>query len=246
VIEKTQELEAPVARVRTCAVQDKGERVSVHRVSAARVPAHAQSFDFSFRVIYIPVMMFDHATLEQALDTLGEILAARGEHHDLAVVGGGALLILGLIERPTRDLDVVARIDSELWSRAEPFPPALEQAVRDVAGALDLSDDWLNPGPTDLLDLGLPDGFALRVEVRRYGALTVRFASRKDQIAFKLYAAVDQGPDSKHFSDLQKLAPTTDELLEAARWTRTHDPSEGFRSMLDQAIRAMGVGLSDV
>lgn len=191
-------------------------------------------------------MTFDHTTLEQALQTLGEILAARGEHHDLAVVGGGALLVLGLIERPTRDLDVVARIDSDLWSRAKPFPPTLDEAVRDVASALDLPDDWLNPGPTDLLDLGLPGGFAERVDVRRYGTLTIRYASREDQIAFKLYAAVDQGPDSKHFADLQKLTPTQGELLQAARWTRTHDPSDGFRSMLHQALRAMGVGASDV
>jgi hypothetical protein len=109
-----------------------------------------------------------------------------------------------------------------------------------------LPDDWLNPGPTDLLDLGLPKGFADRTEVRRYGALTVRFAAREDQIAFKLYAAVDQGPDSKHFDDLRKLSPTPDELLAAARWTRTHDPSEGFRSMLHQALRALGVEPSDV
>jgi len=191
-------------------------------------------------------MMLDHASLEQALQTLGEILAARGEHHDLAVVGGGALLILGLIDRPTRDLDVVARVDAGGWSRAEPFPPGLLDAVRDVATALDLSEDWLNPGPTDLLALGLPAGFSNRVVVRRYGALTVRFAAREDQIAFKLYAAVDQGPDSKHFADLQKLSPTPDELLAAARWTRTHDPSEGFRSMLHQALRALGVEPADV
>ncbi len=70
-------------------------------------------------------MILDHTRLEEALQTLGEILAARGEHHDLAVVGGGALLLLDLIERPTRDLDVVARGDGGRWSRAEPFPPAL-------------------------------------------------------------------------------------------------------------------------
>lgn len=190
-------------------------------------------------------MTLDHASLEQALQTLGEVLAAREEHHDLAVVGGGALLILGLIDRPTRDLDVVARVEAERWSRAEPFPPALLEAVQDVAGALDLPEDWLNPGPTDLLDLGLPVGFSDRVEVRRYGTLTVRFAAREDQVAFKLYAAVDQGPDSKHFADLRKLSPDRDELMAAARWTRTHDPSEGFRSMLHQALRALGVEPSD-
>lgn len=41
---------------------------------------------------------------------------------------------------------------------------------------------WVNPGPTDL-------------QRRDYGgALTVYFASRHDQIHFKLYALVDQGP----------------------------------------------------
>ncbi len=115
-----------------------------------------------------------------------------------------------------------------------------------MAGALDLPEDWLNPGPADLLDLGLPAGFSDRVEIRRYGALTVRLAARVDQVAFQLYAAVDQGPDSKHFADLKRLAPTPDELLAAARWTRTHDPSEGFRTMLHQALSALDVEPSDV
>lgn len=204
------------------------------------------NIDFLLREVYILVMPFDHDSLEQALVTLGDLLKARGEEHDLAVVGGGALLILGLIERPTKDLDVVAQIQLEKWSRAEPFPKGLAEAVRDVARALGLANDWLNPGPTDLLELGLPAGFAQRAVVHRYGSLTIRFASRQDQIAFKLYATVDQGPNSKHFADLRRLEPTAGELLEGARWTRTHDPSEGFHWMLSRALRAMGVDPDDV
>lgn len=37
------------------------------------------------------------------------------------------------------------------------------------------------------------------------------------------------------------LSPTTDELLQAARWTRTHDTSDGFREMLERALRYLGV-----
>lgn len=188
----------------------------------------------------------DQTKLEQGLEALGAVLADRGEELDLALVGGGALLILGLLQRPTQDLGVVARIESDRWSRARPFPPGLAQAVLDVANALDLPDDWLNPGSTDLLDLGLPVGFADRVEVRHYETLTIRLSSREDQIAFKLYAAVDQGPASKHFADLKVLSPTAPELLEAARWTRTQDPSDGFRSMLHQALETMGVDPLDV
>jgi len=45
---------------------------------------------------------------DQLLNALGEQLAARGESYTLAVVGGSALLALGLISRPTRDVDILA------------------------------------------------------------------------------------------------------------------------------------------
>ena len=37
-------------------------------------------------------------------------------------------------------------------------------------------------------------------------------------------------------------APTADELLAAARWTRTQDPSEGFRFNLAQMLTHLGHG----
>lgn len=126
------------------------------------------------------------------------------------------------------------------------MPEGLARAVRDVARALDLDEHWLNAGPTDLLRFGLPAGFADRVSVRQYQALTVRLAARVDQVAFKLYAAVDQGPRSKHFSDLKRLAPSEEELVAAARWCRTHDTSEAFREMLLQALATLGVEGADV
>src|SRR5439155_4943989 len=59
-------------------------------------------------------------------------------------------------------------------------------------------------------------------------------------------AAVDQGPRSKHFADLQRLEPTADELRAAAAWARTHDPSEGFHQELRGALRDLGVRDGDV
>ena len=91
------------------------------------------------------------------------------------------------------------------------------------------------------MDFGLPEGFIDRLEEHDYGpALTVHFASRIDQIHFKLYAMVDQGA-GKHEGDLRSLEPTRDELMQAARWTRTHDPSEGFREELVAALGYLGV-----
>ena len=190
--------------------------------------------------------MFGLDSLEDALRVLGEVLEDRGLQLDLVLIGGGALLLSRAMDRPTMDLDVVARVEEGRLVRAEPFPEALRKAVEDVAGALALSTDWLNPGPAALVDLGLPEGFLDRTSVRTCGALTIRLAARVDQIAFKLYAAVDQGPQSKHFADLRTLAPTADELLGSARWCRTHDPSEGFLTMLLQTLAALGVEVDDV
>jgi hypothetical protein len=79
------------------------------------------------------------------------------------------------------------------------------------------------------------------VKIRSYDALTLNLTSRLDQICFKPYAAADQGPASKHVADLRQLEASRDELLFAARWTRTHDPSPAFRSGLVRALGFLGV-----
>ena len=84
-----------------------------------------------------------------------------------------------------------------------------------------------------------------RCERRDYGpGLVVYFASRYDQIHFKLYAAVDEGGPGKHEADLRALAPTEVELIAAARWSRSHDPSPGYAEELRGALEFLGV--SDV
>jgi hypothetical protein len=178
---------------------------------------------------------------DQLLNALDEQLAAHAESYTLAVVGGSALLALGFISRPTRDVDVLAIVENHELVSAQPLPAALLDAAHTVARDFGLSDEWLNPGPTSLLDLGLPDGFYERTQHRVYGAgLEILFASRIDQIHLKLYATVDQGA-GKHFDDLKALQPIRQELLDAARWSRSHDPSEGYLSVLRRVLAHFGV-----
>ncbi len=99
----------------------------------------------------------------------------------------------------------------------------------------------MNVGPASLLNLGLPTGFETRMHTKHYKGLTIHLASRFDQICFKLYASVDHGPRSKHFTDIIALRPTYDELLTAKEWSITHDVSETFAQELDNAITALGI-----
>jgi len=177
----------------------------------------------------------------QLLDALGEQLDSADTAYELVVVGGSALLALGLITRPTKDVDVVALRSDLGLQPAKPLPEPLMVARDRVARDFQIPADWLNDGPASLLTFGLPDGFLSRARRADHGpALTVWYASRLDQIHFKLYATVDQGP-GKHEADLRALDASPDELLTAARWTMTHDPSPGYRDVLVQALVSLGV-----
>jgi hypothetical protein len=181
------------------------------------------------------------AATTRVLDALGEQLAAIGERYELVLVGGSALLALELIERSTRDVDVVALRRGDVLESSDPLPAPLASARDRVARDFSLAPDWLNSGPTSILDLGLPKGFTDRLERREHGpALTVFLASRLDQIHLKLYALVDQGP-GKHEADLAALDPSRSELLAAARWARTQDVSAEFAGLLVEVLAHLGV-----
>lgn len=188
---------------------------------------------------------FQREQLEGALEMLGALLEFRGVGYRVAVIGGGALLLLDLVTRPTRDLDLVALVEDTQLVRASPLPRALAEGAGAVARDVGLPEGWINGGPTALLDAGLPEGFLERAARRQFGALELLVASRYDQVHLKLYAAVDQGPASKHAQDLVRLAPDRHELDAAAAWCRRQDPSAAFAGQLQQALRHFLQGPGD-
>ena len=161
-------------------------------------------------------------------DNIGEILAAldgqlrlMGEGPVRVVVcGGTALAVLGLVDRTTKDVDVLAFVremgDETVLEKAEPMPDWLDEAAARVGRDFSLPTGWFNAGPTGQLDLGLPEGCIGRLVPIRYGdALEVLYLHRIDQIHFKLFAAVDRG--GYHTQDLLGLEPTEAEMTAAAR-----------------------------
>jgi hypothetical protein len=121
--------------------------------------------------------MIDPTATHPLLLELNDALAIEGaEPVDLIVCCGTALGILGLVQRPTRDVDVISG-----WSSAtlqivqiDCFPPAVERAIVRVADAhselkssgITNAKPWVNLGPRGLLDFGLPLGCTGRLTPR--------------------------------------------------------------------------------
>lgn len=181
-------------------------------------------------------------SLNEALSALGAFLEeANAEPESFVLIGGSALLALGLISRTTRDADIMAGVDlREGLVDPRPMSDALRTAALRVAREYDLEENWLNTGPADQVLAGLPEGFLERLTPRSYGTrLTIYLPDRYDLIHLKLFAAVDQGM-GRHVTDLAALAPTDPELLAAARWVLTQDAGEVFPAIVRDALKQMG------
>ena len=191
-------------------------------------------------------MFRDQKDIEIILSALGEQLESVAKKPlEILVCGVSALNVSGMVQRATKDVDILAYVKrgkagEVSFINADPLSKELITASMKVARDFNLPENWLNSGPTSVTDFGLPDGIMERVTTRAYGPkLTIHFMGRYDQIHFKLYAAVDQGA-GKHFDDLLALNPTEDELKQAARWSMTHDVSEGYRQVLKGLLNHMG------
>ena len=190
-------------------------------------------------------MNFDNILLDKALSALNEQLEIRKTPViEIVVCGGSALQFLGLVDRTTKDVDVLAFATSENGFinlvTARDLPIFLTDSVRIVTRDLKLPDNWFNSGPTDLLSQGLPKGLEDRLIYKKYGSrLTVYFISRYDQICFKMYASINGG-GQRHLNDLLTLKPSDDELITAARWCLSQDASEIFPYLVIDFLEKVG------
>jgi len=186
---------------------------------------------------------FQAESLEEALAAVGELLAAEGERSAIVVVGGATMNLLGIVRRSTSDVDVIARAYRDArgdWrlEPAEPFPAALDRAIRTVARDLGLTEGWMNTVVGAQWLHGLPPGLAEDMVWRNYGeGLDVGLVGRRTLIALKLFAAADGDPGSVHAQDLVALRPTEEELESAAVWVRTQDAAAEWASLVEEVIR---------
>jgi hypothetical protein len=155
------------------------------------------------------------------------------------VIGGSALGLMGVIQRPTRDFDIlVPELPPEIASAARDFAKAQRQA------GVDLQDDWLNNGPMQLGDV-LPAGWRERAQRIFEGqALVLSTLGRSDLLKSTLSALCDRGTD---LPDWIALAPTAEELAECAPWLEQQDGNKLWpahvRATVPDLARRLGHGV---
>ena len=194
-------------------------------------------------------MFANRKQITEALNRLGRHLVQSGvlDEYNIVVCGGAALVYLEIIDRPTKDLDVLTLLakgpDGKLAIDPRPeLPEEIQLAAAVVAREFRLAPDWLNTGPSPLRrTTGFPAGFLERVRAQQFGpALRVHFLGRQDALALKLFAALDKQGGSRHLKDIEALRPSRKEIAFAVSWLLNRPTSPQFRSALEKMVRALG------
>jgi hypothetical protein len=110
------------------------------------------------------------------LHELGRRLQACGNHGDIKLVGGAALILQGIGNRPTADIDA---------SYAD--PTSVNTIVTEMAADYDLAPDWLNSNAAAFVPAN-----ATWVELEQLDGLTIQAADTETLLAMKIAAERDK------------------------------------------------------
>ncbi|MGK5084447.1 DUF6036 family nucleotidyltransferase [Bdellovibrionota bacterium FG-1] len=151
--------------------------------------------------------------IQTILCELDQALAKLSENRILIVCGGSALLVVDLIDRTTRDIDVIT--------------PELDTVLKDLATLIGkrhgLEEGWLNNGPASLAR-DLEPGWKNRTESIFQGvALRLESLGKRDLLASKLFAFCDR--DEQDLDDIWGMAPSWSEVESLRNWLLDRDAS---------------------
>jgi hypothetical protein len=175
-------------------------------------------------------LLFDPKEIIPKFD---EFLTSRRLRFEGVAIGGAALVVLDVIQRATRDIDL---LETEI-------PAAISKAASEFASKYGLSEHWFNAGPADLLRY-LPSSWKTDLQPLYSGmSLNLKTLSRINIIRTKFWAMCDRMRD---VDDLIAIAPSDDEIEIALEWVRPLDANPAWpkhaESMAHALRRRLGRG----
>ncbi len=169
----------------------------------------------------------EYKKAEDMLSALNAVLEEQGMAPvDIVICGAMVLLMQGIIERPTRDIDglgVVVEEGGSLVLKKPLMSREFNGAVERVGNLYGEGKHWFSTAATILHDdTELPPDIITRAEVKRFGdRLTVRLCSRQHMVCLKMWAAIDRGePD---IGDLLWMQVSEMEARTAVDWCLEQD-----------------------
>lgn len=161
-------------------------------------------------------------------------LAGLNLEFEAVIMGGGALAIMGITDRVTRDIDCVApEIPQQIKNASEKF-------CQDFPN-LGLDKNWLNNGPISIIK-DLNEGWKDRSTLIFKGtAVTLYSLGRIDLIKTKLWALCDRS--TVDLQDLLKLKPTLSEINDARNWVIILDGNPDWPKHVDLVVKKLKTNL---
>lgn len=150
---------------------------------------------------------------------------------EAVIIGGSALALLGVIDRHTRDVDVLTpSLPAQVLKESVAF------ARNMTAKGEVLSDDWLNNGPTQLAGV-LPTGWEKRTRhIYQGSAMVLKTLGPDDLLKTKLFALCDRGTD---WGDCLALQPSQAQIEHAIPWLAQQDAHPQWPEHVQRTMTAL-------
>jgi len=165
--------------------------------------------------------------MKAVLEKFDTFLLQRKLMYETTVVGGAALVVMGVVTRGTQDVDCLT----------PSIPLQIANAAKEFAKIEKLEEDWFNNGPATLAD-ELPEGWqGRRIPLFRGKALVLITLGRLDLLRAKIYALLDRAKD---LDDCLALKPRPDELKTCYPWLRERDGNELWPEHVRKTLLMIG------
>jgi hypothetical protein len=168
----------------------------------------------------------------EVVKAFDEYLGKKGCTFQATIIGGSALLLMGVIERATQDVDCLSpKVPKNIKEISVEFARWYSSQHKTP-----LQPDWLNNGPESLLR-DLPGHWQEHIQPIYQGKhLTFYTLGREDLLLAKLFAYCDRQQD---LQDCIALKPSLEELKKAYTWLVKRDVNPQWPDHVMQSLKIL-------